>query len=76
MSTARQFLPYDIAARVRDGERVELPNEGAAVVPLADLRLLEEMEDAADLAAVEAARAEGGEPVPWETLKAEMDAEK
>ncbi len=76
MSTARHILPDDITARIRDGERVELPDEGAAVVPLADLRLLEEIEDAADLAAVEAAVAEGGEPVPWETLKAEMNAEK
>ena len=76
MSSARHLLPDDIGARVRDGERVELPDEGAAIIPLADLRLLEEIEDREDAAAVEAALAEGGEPVPWETLKAEMAAEK
>lgn len=75
MSTAH-LLPDDIVARVRDGERVELPDEGAAVVPLADLRLLEEIEDREDAAAAAEAQAEGGEAVPWETLKAELDADR
>ena len=46
------------------------------VVPLADLRLLEEIEDREDAAAASRALAEGGDPVPWETLKAELDAEQ
>lgn len=72
MSTAHR-LPDDIAARVRDGERVELPDEGAAVVPLADLRLLEEIEDREDAAAAAEELAEGGERISLEDLKAELD---
>ena len=72
MSTARHLLPDDIAARVRDGERVELPDEGAAVVPLADLRLLEEIEDREDAAAAAEALGDGGERISLEDLKAEL----
>lgn len=75
MSTAHLPLSADDLARVRGGERLELPEEGAAVIPLEDLRLLEEMEDAADVRAADEALAEGGEPIPWETIKAKMDAE-
>ena len=57
------------------GERRELPEEGAAVIPSEDLRLLEEMEDAEDVRAADEALAEGGEPIPWETIKAKLDAE-
>ncbi len=71
MSTAHR-LPDDIAARVRDGERVELPDEGAAVVPLADLRLLEEIEDREDAAAAAEALAEGGETISAEDLFREL----
>ena len=72
MSTARHLLPDDIAARIRDGERVELPDEGAAVVPLADLRLLEEIEDREDAAAAAEALAEGGETISAEDLFREL----
>ena len=72
MSTARHLLPDDIGARVRDGERVELPDEGAAIVPLADLRLLEEIEDREDAAAAADALADGGERISLEDLKAEL----
>ena len=71
MSTAHR-LPDDIAARVRDGERVELPDEGAAVIPLADLRLLEEIEDREDAAAAAEALAEGGETISAEDLFREL----
>ena len=72
MSTARHILPDDITARIRDGERVELPDEGAAVVPLADLRLLEEIEDREDVAAAAEALAEGGETISAEDLFREL----
>jgi len=71
MSTAHR-LPDDIGARVRDGERVELPDEGAAVIPLADLRLLEEIEDREDAAAAAEALAEGGETISAEDLFREL----
>ena len=32
-------------------------------------------EDIYDIKAIEAARQEGGEPIPWERIKAELDAE-
>ena len=32
-------------------------------------------EDIYDIKAIEAAKQEGGEPIPWEQVKAEMDAE-
>ncbi len=72
MSTARHLLPDDITARIRDGERVELPEEGAAIVPLADLRLLEEIEDREDAAAAAEALAEGGETISAEDLFREL----
>ena len=75
MSTARAPLSDDLLARVRRGERIELPEEGAAVIPLEDLWLLEEMEDAEDVRAAEEALAEGGEPIPLENLKAELGIE-
>lgn len=42
-------LSEDLRSLVREGERVELPADGAAVIPLEDLRLLEELEDQADI---------------------------
>jgi len=39
---------------------------------LAELEAFEAAEDAVDAEAVDAARAEGGEPMPWEALKAEL----
>lgn len=42
------------------------------MISLDDLRLLEEMEDAADVRAAEEALAEGGSPIPLEDLKAEL----
>ena len=32
-------------------------------------------EDIYDIKAIEAVKQEGGEPIPWERIKAEMDAE-
>lgn len=57
----------------RDGKRV------AAIIPMDDLelyqRLLSKEEDRIDIAAIEAARAEGGDSIPWEQIKAEWAAE-
>lgn len=56
-----------------------LSDERAArvVSMIEDLAELEAREDAEDLAAAQAALARiaaGGQPVPWETVKAELDA--
>ena len=41
-----------------------------------DLAIWHEIwEDIYDIKAIEAAKQEGGEPIPWEQVKAEMDAE-
>ena len=73
MSTARHLLPDDIGARVRDGERVELPDEGAAIVPLADLRLLEEIEDREDADEARRRLADPAEaPVPYDEARTRL----
>ena len=61
------------------GEAVIVEHEGkrvAAIIPMGDLalyqRLLADEEDRLDHEAAEAARAEGGETIPIETLIAEL----
>jgi prevent-host-death family protein len=59
-------------------ERIILTRRGkpvAAIVPLEDLALLDELENAADAAEVAEARAEAarGEVVRWETIQAASD---
>ena len=61
------------------GEAVVIERDGkalGALIPMKDLELYQrlffdrEMEH--DLAAVDAAKAEGGDPIPWEQLKVEL----
>jgi len=48
----------------------------AVVLPLRQYRkLVEALEDLEDIRAADEARAEGGEPIPWEQVKAELRAE-
>jgi antitoxin Phd len=57
------------------GERIILERHGkpiAAVVPIEDLRLLEEIEDKADIAAIRKARKEKGPLVPLSQVKKEL----
>lgn len=59
------------------GERVVLTRHGrrvAAVVPIEDLDLLEQLEDAADLDAVREALADpkSATPVAWPDIKAQL----
>jgi prevent-host-death family protein len=56
-------------------ERLLLGRRGeplAALISLEDLELLRSLEDRADLAAMDEAEREGGEPVPWDALKREQ----
>lgn len=44
----------------------------AAIVPAHMVEALEELEEAEDIAAAEAALAEGGDPIPLEVLRREL----
>ncbi len=65
----------EVVNRVRYGrERILLGRHGheqAAIVPVEDLRLLEQLEDALDLSAARKALRESG-TVSWEELRAEF----
>jgi hypothetical protein len=67
------------AARRRAKRQFLVDEKGrrtAVVLPIEEYeRLLAADEDLADLQAADEARAEGGEPIPWEQVKEEMRAE-
>ena len=69
---------HDTIRRVQfGGERVILERQGrpvAALVPLGDLELLEEMEDEHLAKLADASDAEPGETIPWEQVRAESRA--
>jgi prevent-host-death family protein len=71
-TAARQSFSESLNRAAYGGERVVIQRHGkpiAAVVPIEDLRLLEEAEDAQDLRALRRARKEKGR-IPWEDVKA------
>ena len=60
------------------GERIILHRRGknvAAIVTMADLQLLQDLEDRMDNAAADAARLEPRESIPWEQVKKDLDLE-
>lgn len=64
-----------VAAEVRATKRRRvIPGQGVAMVPLADLRRLRELEreDRDDVAAIEASMRDPRPSVPWESVKAEL----
>lgn len=66
----------EVADAAHGGEVIYLTRDGrrwAAMVPVELAEEIEAAEDAEDRAALAAALAEGGEPVPWEQIKAELD---
>jgi prevent-host-death family protein len=74
-SDARKDFADVVNRAAYKGERIVLERRGknvAAIVPIEDLEMLEALEDRLDLEAAKRALAEGGENVPWETLKAEL----
>lgn len=73
-SEARSKLPELLNQAAYGGRRFIINRHGkpiAAVVPVADLDHLEELEDAADMEAVKEAR-ESGEFVDWDDAKDEL----
>ena len=71
---ARDQLSTIINRAAFGKERVVLTRRGkelAAVVPIEDVRLLEELEDRLDLEAAREALKEEG-TIPWEKVKAEL----
>jgi prevent-host-death family protein len=74
-SEARQDFAELLNRVAYSGERIVLHRRGknvAALVSLEDLELLKALEDRLDNQAAEAALAEGGEPMPWEKVKADL----
>lgn len=58
------------------GERIILHRRGknvAAIVTMADLQLLQDLEDRMDNNAADAALLEPGESIPWEQVKKDLD---
>ncbi len=77
ISDARDQFATIINQVAFGGERVRLTRHGkavAAVVPIGDLDLLEELEDAFDLADLETALADPAnrERIPWEDVKRQL----
>jgi prevent-host-death family protein len=69
---ARAQLAKAVNQAAFGGERIVLERHGkpiAAVVPIEDYQLLEELEEKADIVAVRKARKEKGPLVPWEKIK-------
>ncbi len=76
-SKARDDLAEILNTVAFRGERVVLSRHGkdaVAIIPIADLELLEALEERADVRALRRARAERGPNVPWETLRRERRA--
>ena len=72
-----ETTPKSVRRRARKQFLVDEKGRRTAVVlPIAEYdRLVEADEDLADIRAADEARAEGGEPIPWERVKAQLRAE-
>jgi prevent-host-death family protein len=70
---------FDLFDRVlRKGDRVIIARRGkdrVAIVPVEDLEKLQALEDAADIAAADAAMAEPGKSIPYDEVRKELGLE-
>jgi prevent-host-death family protein len=71
---AQEHLAEVVEEAGRAGEVVYLTRRGRRVAAIVSPELAAEIEaeDEADIAAARAALEEGGEPIPWEQVKAEF----
>ena len=76
---AREKFSAFIKKAAEDKERIVLTRRGkdlVALVPIEDVRFLEDLEDRLDLeearTALEEAGSDSEKPIPWENLKAEL----
>lgn len=75
VSQAREGLSETVSRVQYRGERVVLERHGkavAALVPIEDYRLLEEIEDKIDLDAARKALRERGKNIPYEDLRKKL----
>ncbi|MBI5481084.1 MAG: type II toxin-antitoxin system prevent-host-death family antitoxin [Deltaproteobacteria bacterium] len=74
-AAARKDFTGTLDRVARKGERIVLQKGGkdvAAIVPVEDLELLEELEDRLDLEAAREALREPGPNIPWEKVKRDL----
>ncbi len=79
VSQAREEFADLVNRAAYKEERVIVTRRGraiAAIVPIADVAYLERLEDEYDVKLAEEARAEGGEPIPWEDIKKEFGLDR
>ncbi|MFL6076811.1 MAG: type II toxin-antitoxin system prevent-host-death family antitoxin [Mycobacteriales bacterium] len=62
----------EVAEAAHEGKVIYLTTAGQRIAAVVPLELIELVEDWEDVAAAEAALAEGGEPIPLEEIKAEF----
>lgn len=75
VATVRNNLADALNRAAYGGERVILERRGtpvAALVSIEDLKLLEQLENEADLKAVRAVRKQRGKPIPLSKVKARL----
>ena len=74
--TAARKAFFDLFDRVvRKGDRVIVARRGkdrVAIIPVEDLEKLQALEDAADIAAADAAMAELGKRIPYDEVRKEL----
>jgi len=75
VAEAEKTLGATVETVERDRDRVILTRDGkpvAAIVTAEDLAFLEDLEERIDLEEARKALAEGGDPIPFETIRREL----
>ena len=75
VAEAEKALRATVETVERDRDRVTLTRDGkpvAAIVTAEDLAFLEDLEERIDLEEARKALAEGGDPIPFETIRRDL----